>query len=109
MTHTEQRRPGGETEAAAVSKGSATDSSVADSIDFDARRRAAARRLPPLERGTGDPLDRLACEQLPDLPRNWQAARRTWSHFADLGYISPEVLTDPAAREFWLRALGVAA
>jgi len=87
-----------------------TETSLTDATDYVAQlrtRRAVAWRSPVLEHGTGDPLDALAREPMPDIPRNVLAARRAWLHLADLGYLGDP--DDRATREWWLRTLGVAA
>ncbi|HKS47375.1 MAG TPA: hypothetical protein VJT49_20140 [Amycolatopsis sp.] len=57
------------------------------SDDILARRRAAARRLPPLACGYVDPW---RSEPLEPAPRNLQASRRTWWHLKDLGLLSED-------------------
>lgn len=65
------------------------------------RRRNAARRLQVLECGCGDPWH---SGPPPTSPRSLMAARDTWRHLEDLGYLP----ADSAGQE-WLRGvLGVA-
>ncbi|GAA1223131.1 hypothetical protein GCM10009676_00480 [Prauserella halophila] len=81
----EKRRPGWATEAA-DNDTNTSPSTVPQRSDLDRRRRAAARRLAPLDCGHADPYDCRAA--VPPSPRSTEAARLAWHHLHGLGLLS---------------------
>lgn len=86
-----------------------SDVSVTDDRDIvsQLRRRAARLGCPAGCAASYHEHPRLS-EALPDTRRNLEAARQTWRHLADLGYIGRDDNDGGVTREWWLRALGVA-
>lgn len=77
---------------------STTSGDATDFVDAQRRRRSESRRLPPLPCGHADPMDCAA--RVPRSSASTLAARKTWYHLRDLGYITA------ASAEWWAELLG---